>query len=140
MIKSKLKIGIVVSEWYKDLYTKGMLENAVNAFKNKGIIIDKKNILWVPGSFELPLGASLLLKRGCDAVLVLGVVIRGKTSHYDHVCEACTIGVIKVQLEYKKPVIFGILTCENDKQVKARLKKVNDLVDACIKMCNICSK
>ncbi len=132
---SKYKYGVVVSKWYKKEYTEKMLNEASDCFKKFGAKLEK--IIWVPGSYELPLGAQKLIDKGLDAILVLGVVIRGETSHYDHVCSTTSNGIMKVSLDNKKPVIFGLLTCENHKQVKERLNKVEDWVRSTIEICEI---
>lgn len=74
----------------------------------------------VPGAFEIPLAAQALLEAGCEAVVALGAVIRGETSHYDYVCAAVERGCSEVQLKTGKPVAFGVLTTDNDEQALDR--------------------
>lgn len=128
------KFGIVVAEFNRH-FTEEILNRSLKTFEEKGAKIEK--IIWVPGAFELGFGAQILFDQGIDAVLTIGVVIRGDTSHYDHVCDAATQGVLRVSLDYKKPVIFGVLTCENEKQVEDRLSKGEDLAIATIEMANL---
>jgi len=127
-----MKYGIVVSKWYQDLYTKPMLQTALDEFQKHQI--KDVSVLWVPGSYEIPYGAQKLCDQGYTKILTLGVIIRGETSHYDHICQACASGVMRVSLDNKTPIIFGVLTCENDQQVKERLKKVSSWVDNLIKI------
>ena len=131
------KFGIVVAEFNRH-FTEEILNRSLKTFEEKGAKIAK--ILWVPGAYELAFGAQMLLDQGIDAVLVIGVVIRGDTSHYDHVCDAVTQGVLRVSLDYKKPVMFGVLTCENEKQVEERISKGEDLAIATIQMGNLVDK
>jgi 6,7-dimethyl-8-ribityllumazine synthase len=77
------------------------------------------SLLRVPGAFELPLGAAHLLKS-CDAVVALGVVIRGGTPHFDYVCKAATDGLVRASLDAGRPVGFGVLTCDDDAQALDR--------------------
>lgn len=77
--------------------------------------------VYVPGAVEIPLAVKALLQKGeCDAVVALGIVIRGETSHYDYVCNAVERGCSNLQLEFNKPVAFGVLTTENRSQAEAR--------------------
>jgi len=112
---SKMMFGIVVSKWNEKITT-GLLNGAYNTLlkhhaKKENIIIQ-----YVPGSFELPLGAqTLLTKTKVDAVICLGSVIQGETKHFDFVCNATSLGIKDVGLKYNKPVIFGVLT-DNEMQ------------------------
>ena len=77
--------------------------------------------VYVPGAWEIPLAVqSLLKKENCDGVVALGIVIRGETSHYDFICTAVQTGCSQLQLQFKKPVAFGVLTTENFAQAEAR--------------------
>ena len=132
--KPEHKYAVVVAEFNKE-YTQKMMEDCVATLKQKGANVEQ--VVWVPGAFELPLAAQNLLEKGFDAVLTLGVVIRGDTSHYDHVCEGVIQGVMRVSLDYKKPVIFGLLTCENRQQVEERMPRSKDLALTAIQMANL---
>lgn len=115
-----MKFGIVVSEWNSEI-TNSLLQGAINTlikYKAK-----KSNIIvkHVPGSFELPLGAQFLIEyKEVDAVICLGCVIQGETKHFDFICDAVSNGITKVNLDYNLPVIFGLLTTNNQQQAKDR--------------------
>lgn len=110
-----MKIGIVVSEWNADI-TKNLLKGAYNTLLKHNIDEEDIIVKHVPGSFELPLAAQIILEKlFLDAVICLGSVIRGETSHFDFVCQAAALGVKDVSLKYNKPVVFGVLT-DNTKQ------------------------
>ncbi len=113
---SGMRIGIVVSEWNTAI-TSNLLNGAVQVLETSGIFDNNLQIQYVPGSYELPLGAQLMLDSDekLDAVICLGCVIQGETKHFDFVCEAVAQGVKDVGLKYNKPVIFGVLT-DNTKQ------------------------
>lgn len=128
---SSQKFGIVVAEFNKH-FTEEMLAIAQGAFKECGACVER--IEWVPGAFELPLISQKLFDEGIDVVLALGVVIRGETSHYDIVCESVAQGIMQLSLKNKKPLIFGVLTCENQDQVKARIPRARDLAISAVKM------
>lgn len=117
---SDKRFGIVVSEW-NDEITGALLEGALETLKEQGV--PKKNISvhYVPGSFELPLGAQFLAKDNTmDAVLCLGCVIQGETRHFDFICDAVANGICNVGLKYDKPVIFGVLTTNTMQQALDR--------------------
>jgi 6,7-dimethyl-8-ribityllumazine synthase len=115
-----MRIGIVVSEWNNDI-TDNLLRGAVETLTECGASLDYIKIIYVPGSFELPSGAQMLLENtSVEAVITLGCVIRGETPHFDFVCNACAQGVKDVAIKYKKPVIFGLLTDNNVEQSRAR--------------------
>jgi 6,7-dimethyl-8-ribityllumazine synthase len=115
-----MRIGIVVSEWNNDI-TDNLLRGAVETLAECGASLDYIKIIYVPGSFELPSGAQMLLENtSVEAVITLGCVIRGETPHFDFVCNACAQGVKDVSIKYNKPVIFGLLTDNNVEQSRAR--------------------
>lgn len=115
-----MKMGIVVSEWNEKI-TGNLLKGAANTLVKNGVIESDITVTWVPGSYELPFGAQLLLEqKKFDAVICLGCVIQGETKHFDFVCEAVSQGVKDVSLKYNKPVIFGVLTDNNVEQSIAR--------------------
>ena len=82
--------------------------------------VESPEIVRVPGSFELPVTAKALAERGYDAVVALGVVIRGGTPHFDYVCQAATDGLTRVTLDTGVPVGFGVLTCDDEQQALDR--------------------
>ena len=115
-----LKIGIAVSQWHPEV-TKELAEGAVKLLTKNGI--RKENIIRknIPGSFELPLSALLLIKKKkVDAVICLGCVIKGETDHYNYICSAVSKGIMDVSLAHNKPVAFGILTTDNLEQALNR--------------------
>jgi 6,7-dimethyl-8-ribityllumazine synthase len=114
------KIHIIVSEFNYPI-PDALLEGSLQAFKDLGISNEALVITKVPGAFELPLAAKLAAQLDItDAVICLGAVIRGDTSHYDYVCSETSRGIMQVGLETLKPVIFGLLTTENEEQAHVR--------------------
>ncbi len=112
----KMRFGIVVSEWNSEI-TEALFDGCYHSLIEHGA--DKKNIIkkYVPGSFELTLGAQFLAaEKNIDAVICLGCVIQGETRHFDFICDAVAHGITKVSLKYNKPIIFGVLTPNNQKQ------------------------
>jgi len=117
---SNKKFVIVVSEW-NDSVTEALYQGAFDTLRSNGV--DKENILRidVPGSYELPLAAQWYAeKKEIDSVICLGCVIQGETRHFDFICDAVAQGIKDVNLKYNKPVIFGVLTPENQKQALDR--------------------
>jgi 6,7-dimethyl-8-ribityllumazine synthase len=113
---SGLSVGIVASQWHT-VVMDGLLEGARRALMAAGVSAVEE--LRVPGAFELPLGAATLAGRH-DAVVALGVVVRGGTPHFDYVCRAATDGLVRVMLDSGRPVGFGVLTCDDEEQALAR--------------------
>ena len=111
-----LRVGLVAAR-FNDLIVDRLLEGAVGALQQHGVDGDDIVVVRVPGAVELPLLAQVLADRDdVDAVVALGCVIRGSTSHYDHVCSMVASGITRVTLDASKPVIFGVLTTENLEQ------------------------
>ena len=109
------KIGIVVSEWNDDVTSK-LLEGALEAIKENGVKEENIHVHTVPGAFELPLGAKILLDNMyVDGIVAIGCVIQGETKHFDFVCQGATNGIMDLNLKYGKPVSFCLLT-DNTKQ------------------------
>lgn len=119
-VGTNLKIGIVVSR-FNSLITKSLLSGAIDTLNRNNVISENIDIVWVPGAFEIPLIVQKMsnLKK-YDALITLGCVIRGTTSHYDHVCNVVSSNISKVSLQNNIPVIFGILTTENIEQAIER--------------------
>jgi len=111
----KAKIGIVVSEWNIEI-TNSLLQGACNFLMEKGVKEKNIHIKYVPGSYELPLGAQWLAQQNIDAVITLGCVIQGETRHFDFICQACADGIMQVGLHSNKPIVFGVLTTQNQQQ------------------------
>ncbi|MFO7751677.1 MAG: 6,7-dimethyl-8-ribityllumazine synthase [Desulfobacteraceae bacterium] len=114
------RFGIVAGR-FNDFITEKLVSGAVDALTRSGALDEDITILKVPGSFEIPLAAQKMARsRRYDAVICLGAVIRGATSHYDYVCAEVSKGVAAVTLETGLPVIFGILTTETIEQAIER--------------------
>lgn len=120
LIGTDMKFGIVVGR-FNDLVTKLMLEGALEDFERHGVSRDDVDVVWVPGSFELPVVAKSMAKSGAyDAVVAIGVVVRGATAHYDAVVAGATSGVLGASTDSGVPVIFGVLTCDTMEQALDR--------------------
>jgi 6,7-dimethyl-8-ribityllumazine synthase len=115
---SKLKFGIIVSR-FNELISKGLLGGAEDCLKRHGAKETAIDVIWVPGAFEIPLVAKKIAKE-YDAVICLGAVIRGATSHFEYVAAEASKGIAKVSLDSGVPVIFGILTTDNLEQALER--------------------
>jgi 6,7-dimethyl-8-ribityllumazine synthase len=102
-----LRVAIVASSWH-DTVMDGLIAGAVNVLYR------------VPGSFELPLAAQVAASAGFDAVVALGVIIRGGTPHFEYVCDAATSGLSRVALDTGVPIGFGLLTCDDEAQALDR--------------------
>ncbi len=115
-----LRFGVVVSR-FNDFITSNLLTGALDVFSQCGVDEDDLKVLKVPGAFELPQAAKKLCSTGnYDAIVCLGAVIRGETSHFDYICAEASRGVGQVGLEFNVPVLFGVLTTENLEQAVAR--------------------
>ncbi|ADV06062.1 6,7-dimethyl-8-ribityllumazine synthase [Staphylococcus pseudintermedius] len=115
-----LKIGVVVSR-FNDLITGRLLDGAQDALRRHQVAEDSIDVAYVPGAFELPIVAKKMAQTGkYDAVVTLGCVIRGATSHYDYVCNEAAKGIAKASDDTGVPVIFGVLTTENIEQAIER--------------------
>ncbi len=120
LIGTDLKIGIVVGR-FNEFITGKLLDGALDGLKRHGVNEDNIDIAWVPGAFEVPFISKQMAETGnYDAVIGLGTVIRGATSHYDYVCNEAAKGIAKVSLDTNVPVIFGVLTTENIEQAIER--------------------
>ena len=132
-------IGIVVSEWNSPI-TNSLLKGAVDTLIAAGVNEDDIIIEYVPGSVELTFGAKMLIEETlAHAVIVLGCVIQGETAHFDYVCDSVTQGITTLNIEYDSPVIFGVLTTNNQEQAAARAggshgNKGEDCAIAALKM------
>lgn len=116
LIARDLSFGIVVAR-FNDFLTKALLEGALDAIKRHGGDENSVTIAWVPGSFEIPVALKAMAESGkYDALIALGCVIRGATSHYDHIAGAVTSGVSGVALQLNLPIAFGVITVESIEQ------------------------
>lgn len=117
---SGMRIAVVCGR-FNDVITLRLLEGTRRGLAELGVADDDVVVEWVPGSFEIPFAARLLALTGrFHAVICLGAVIRGETSHYDFVAGECARGITDVQLSTGVPTMFGVLTTENDEQALAR--------------------
>ncbi|ETT86684.1 6,7-dimethyl-8-ribityllumazine synthase [Viridibacillus sp. FSL R5-0477] len=142
LIGTDLKIGIVVGR-FNEFITSKLLGGAMDGLVRHGVSEDNIDVAWVPGAFEVPFIAKQMVEKGdYDAVIGLGTVIRGSTSHYDYVCNEAAKGIANVSLNTNVPVIFGIVTTENIEQAIERSgtksgNKGYDSAVAAIEMANL---
>lgn len=138
----ELKYAIIVSRFNQEV-TDRLLDGALARLAEKKVQKDQITIINVPGAVEIPLAAQLIAKKGdYSAIICLGAVIRGETNHYDYVCQQVSLGCQRVMLDHSIPVIFGVLTTDNDIQALDRVggshgHKGKDAVDAAIEMVSI---
>ena len=120
VVADGIKVGIVAARFNEFIVSK-LVGGAVDGLVRHDVNEDDITIAWVPGAFEIPLVAKKMAKSGkYDAIICLGTVIRGQTSHYDYVCNEVSKGIAQVSLESELPVMFGILTTENIEQAVER--------------------
>ena len=116
MVSKNIRVGIVAAR-FNEFITSKLLGGARDGLLRHDVRDEDIDLAWVPGAFEIPLIASKMAKSGkYDAVICLGAVIRGATSHYDYVCNEVSKGIATVSLESGIPVLFGVLTTENIEQ------------------------
>lgn len=115
-----MRFAIVVADW-NERFTYAMAEAAIETLKQHGAQSDDILVKHVPGSFELIYGATYIVEHEqVDAVIAIGCVIRGDTPHFDYICQGTTQGLAELNLRGKMPVIYGLLTCNNNEQAEAR--------------------
>ncbi len=134
LIGSGLKVAIVVGR-FNEFITSKLLGASIDGLVRHGVARDDIDIAWVPGAFELSLVAKKLAKTNkYNAIICLGAVIRGSTTHYDYVCNETAKGIANVSLNHEIPVIFGVLTTENIEQAieRAGTKAGNKGYDAAV--------
>ena len=120
LVSNGVKIGIVAAR-FNEFITGKLLSGAIDGLIRHNVKEEEVDVAWVPGAFEIPLIASKMAKSGrYDAVICLGAVIRGSTTHYDYVCNEVSKGVAHISLDTVIPVIFGVLTTENIEQAIER--------------------
>jgi 6,7-dimethyl-8-ribityllumazine synthase len=135
----KYKIAIITSRFNEEV-TVLLQRGAKERLAELDVRIADEDVFTVPGAIEIPVVAAALAKKGTyDAIICLGAVIRGETTHYDYVCSQVSYGCQKVALEYHLPVIFGVLTTENDEQALERCggkhgHKGRECADAAVEM------
>ena len=120
LVSKEIKVGIVAAR-FNEFITSKLLGGAIDGLKRHDVKEDDISVAWVPGAFEIPLIASKMAKSAkYDAVICLGAVIRGSTTHYDYVCSEVSKGIATVSLNSDIPVLFGVLTTENIEQAIER--------------------
>jgi len=111
------KVAIISSSWHLDICN-DLIAGATRALEEAKVGMIE--VIFVPGSFEIPLAAQKAFEKGFDAVVALGLVLKGETPHFDYVCQGVTQGVIDVQLKFSKPIGYGVLMCNDLEQAIAR--------------------
>ena len=120
LVSKDIKIGIVVTR-FNEFITSKLLSGALDALTRHEVPEENIEVAWVPGAFEIPLIASKMAQSSrYDAIICLGAVIRGSTTHYDYVCSEVSKGIAHVSLNSSIPVMFGVLTTENIEQAIER--------------------
>lgn len=120
LVANNIKVGIVVAR-FNEFITSKLLGGAIDGLLRHDVREEDIHVAWVPGAFEIPLIASKMAKSGkYDAVICLGAVIRGATSHYDYVCNEVSKGIATVSMNSDIPVMFGVVTTENIEQAIER--------------------
>lgn len=110
------RVVVIASSWHEQIMD-ALIAGATRVISQAGVMAEVHR---VPGTFELPIAARAAALTGADAVVALGVVIRGETPHFDYVCQAATDGILRVGLETGVPIGFGVLTCDDEKQALDR--------------------
>lgn len=142
LVSEKIRIGIVAAR-FNEFITSKLLSGALDTLKRHDVEEDDIHVAWVPGAFEIPLIASKMANSGnYDAVICLGAVIRGSTTHYDYVCSEVSKGIAQTSMASGIPVMFGILTTENIEQAIERAgtkagNKGSDCAAGAIEMVNL---
>ena len=140
-----MKVGIVVAR-FNEFITSKLLRGALDALHRHEAKDEDIDVAWVPGAFEIPVVAKKMAESGkYDAVIALGAVIRGSTTHYDYVCNEVSKGVAQVGMQTGVPTIFGVVTTENIEQAVERAgtkagNKGTDAAMAAMEMANLLKK
>ena len=120
LVSKDIRVGIIAAR-FNEFITSKLISGAMDGLVRHNVNEDNIHIAWVPGAFEIPLIASKMAKSGnYDAVICLGAVIRGATSHYDYVCNEVSKGIAAISLETGVPVMFGVVTTDNIEQAIER--------------------
>jgi 6,7-dimethyl-8-ribityllumazine synthase len=122
----KAKVAIISSSWHPEICA-DLVAGAMRALE--AAHVKKTKTIYVPGSFEIPLAAQKMFEKGYDAVVAVGLVLKGDTPHFDYVCQGVTQGVIDVQLKWSKPIGYGVLMCENLEQAIDRCGRAGSKED-----------
>jgi 6,7-dimethyl-8-ribityllumazine synthase len=113
----KAQVAIISSSWHLDICN-DLIAGATRALE--AAEVKKIKVVYVPGSFEIPLAAQKMFEKGYDAVVAVGLVLKGETPHFDYVCQGVTQGVVDAQLKWSKPIGYGVLMCNDLDQAIAR--------------------
>ena len=142
LVASNIKVAIVAAR-FNEFITSKLIGGAMDGLSRHGVQEADIHLAWVPGAFEIPLVAAKLANSGkYDAVICLGAVIRGSTSHYDYVCAEVSKGIATVSLQAQIPVLFGVLTTDTIEQAIERAgtkagNKGSDCAEGAIEMVNL---
>ena len=120
------RVAIISSSWHLDICN-DLIAGAQRALKAASI--SKVEVIYVPGSFEIPLAAQFAFEQGVDAVVAVGLVLEGETPHFDYVCQGVTQGVMDVSLKFSAPIGFGVLMCNTLDQAIARSGRPESIED-----------
>lgn len=141
-LEKPFNIAIIISRFNEEV-TEMLFDGAMDRLRELNFPEEQITAIWVPGAVEIPLTAQRLAKTDIyEAIICLGAVIRGETSHYDYVCEQVSQGCQRVALDHDIPVIFGVLTTEDEQQALARAgrghsHKGKEAVDAALEMVSV---
>lgn len=134
---STLRVTVVCSRWNPTI-TDGLLASALGALAERGARSSNVTVVRVPGAFELPVAARLALSsKRCDAVIALGAIVRGETTHHEVLGHAVGTALAALSAETGRPVGFGLLTCDTMDQARARTGKGAEAADAAVEMANL---
>ena len=122
----KARVAIISSSWHLDICS-DLIAGAERGLKAASI--SNVEVIYVPGSFEIPLAAQIAFETGCDAVVAVGLVLKGETPHFDYVCQGVTQGVLDVSLKFSAPIGFGVLMCNTLDQAIARSGRPESIED-----------
>ena len=141
LVSNGKKYAIVVAR-FNHFITDRLVEGCLDTLKRHEVKDEEIELIRVPGAFEIPLAAKKLAHKDYDAVICLGAVIRGDTSHYDYVCSEVSKGIANVSLESGKPIIFGVVTTDTIEQAVQRAgtkagNKGSDAAISAIEMANL---
>ncbi len=120
------RVAIISSSWHLDICN-DLIAGASRALKDAGIT--ETTIIHVPGSFEIPLASQIAFEQGYDAVVAVGLVLKGETPHFDYVCQGVTQGILDVSLKFSRPIGFGVLMCNTLEQAIARSGRPGSIED-----------
>ena len=142
LVSEQIRVGIVAAR-FNEFITSKLLGGALDGLKRLNVREEEIDVAWVPGAFEIPLAAAkMAASRKYDAVICLGAVIRGSTSHYDYVCSEVSKGIANVSLNSDIPVLFGVLTTDTIEQAIERAgskagNKGSECAQSAIEMVNL---